>query len=126
MYLEPDSATQSAIMFQARQSGSQVYSINHTDHTPLRKRPICAHIETKLSGQDLQNALTQLDVWFRTNFARLGELAVKSDAGLVTAMPPLLGIIIQGHEWYLHLGLKVGDKVVSRCTSLSTALQTLK
>jgi hypothetical protein len=113
-------------MSQARQSGSQVYSINHTDHAPLRKRPICAHIETKLSGQDLQNALTQLGVWFRANFARLGELAVESDAEPVTGMPPLLGIIIQGHEWYLHLWFKVGDEVVSRCTSLSTALETPK
>ena len=51
-----------------------------------------------MSGQDLQNALTQLGIWFRANFAQLGELAVKSDAGLVTAMPLLLGIIIQGHE----------------------------
>ena len=65
-------------------------------------------------------------MWFRANFTRLGELAVESDAGSVTAMPPLLGIIIQGHEWYLHLGLKVRDEVVSRCTSLSTALETLK
>jgi len=126
MYLEPNSATQSAIMSQARQSGSQVYSINHTDYTPLRKRPICAHIETKLLGQDLQNTLTQLGVWFRANFARLGELAVKSDAGPVIAMPPLLGIIIQGYKWYLHLRLKVKDEVISRCTSLSTALETLK
>jgi hypothetical protein len=100
--------------------------INHTDYAPLRKRPICAHIETKLSGQDLQNAVTQRGVWFRANFTRLDELAVELDAGPVTAMPPLLGIIIQGYKWYLHLGLKVGDEVVSRCTSLSTTLETLK
>ena len=50
----------------------------------LGKRPICAHVETKLSGQDLQNALTRLGIWFKAYFARLGELAVESDARPVT------------------------------------------
>jgi hypothetical protein len=43
-----------------RQRSSQVYSIDRTDHTLLGKSPICAHIETRLSGQDVQNALAQL------------------------------------------------------------------
>ncbi|CAH0035991.1 unnamed protein product [Clonostachys rhizophaga] len=102
-------------------------ALNHTDYHPLRCRPVAFSIETKRTGENWEVAKLQLGTWLSAQWQflqRLVELRQKGavskrgdgDAGhgvAVHQLPPfLLGIIIQGHDWYLVLSTREKNQTI--------------
>lgn len=73
-------------------------SINHTDFAPLRACPISVSIETKLTGEDWQSAMSQQTVWLSAHWNRLNRLTNDSQPAR-DELCFLPAIIVQGHDW---------------------------
>lgn len=84
-------------------------SINHTTYGPLRQKPIAFPIETKLTGEGLTSAKTQLLVWMEGHWNLLNYLASrrKTKPELLQFLP---GIIVQGHDWYFVASTEKWDE----------------
>ena len=83
--------------------------INHTSFEPVRYRPIVVSIETKVAGNE-NDATTQLSIWVVAHFKRLQKIMQRS--GVVSEMPVLPLINIQGNEWFTRLAIQKGNKTV--------------
>lgn len=71
-------------------------SINHTDFTPLQKRPIAISVETKRTNENLQRANIQMGVWQGAQWRVLEQLAGPEALAKLEFLPAL---VVQGHEW---------------------------
>src|SRR5205814_9912247 len=89
-----------------------VESINQTDYTPLRLRPVAVSIETNTPDGMEREGKTQLCVW-----AAAHVLRVRSLAGLdkVDITFPL--VLVVGSTWTLFFLTDQGDELVSFCSS---------
>ncbi|KPM45272.1 hypothetical protein AK830_g1304 [Neonectria ditissima] len=101
---------------------------NHTDHYPLRDRPIALSIETKKTGEGWENARLQLGVWQAAHWNFLRHLLGLTQQRIRLATEPpqdpatriddlqlpdfLPGIIIQGHDWHLVITSPEGKKTI--------------
>ncbi|KAK7424513.1 hypothetical protein QQX98_000478 [Neonectria punicea] len=101
---------------------------NHTDHYPLRDRPIALSIETKKTGEGWENARLQLGVWQAAHWNFLRHLLglAQQRMSITTGsrhdsisetdnlqLPSFLpGIIIQGHDWHLVITSPEGKKTI--------------
>lgn len=98
--------------------------INHTDYSPLRRRPIVLSAESKKPGEGYKDAQIQLGVWQAAQWALL-ESMLASRATHSTLIPFLPALIIQGHEWSFAATTKSGRHTVcilsvvsvSQCTA---------
>ncbi|TQN64471.1 hypothetical protein CSHISOI_10955, partial [Colletotrichum shisoi] len=89
---------------------TQTPSINHTEYGALRTHPIGLSIETKLQGEGLSIAETQLLTWHANQWRMLDRLM----AGTVPRMPLidfLPSIIVQGNDWLFVASTRNGDEV---------------
>ncbi|KAI0412937.1 hypothetical protein F5X98DRAFT_366952 [Xylaria grammica] len=106
-------------------AGAGAY-LNHTDYHALRRRPIVLSAESKRPGEDLRNAQLQLSVWQAAQWRVLmeqvgaagGEEGVcgkeggGGEGGVVTMIPFLPALIIQGHDWYFAATTRSGGKTI--------------
>lgn len=83
--------------------------INHTSFEPVRYRPIVVSIETKVAGNE-NVAITQLSIWVVAHFKRLQKIMQLS--GVVSEMPVLPLINVQGDEWFTRLAVQKGNETV--------------
>lgn len=83
--------------------------INQTSFEPVRYRPIVVSIETKVAGNE-NEATTQLSIWAVAHFKRLQKLMQRS--GVVSEMPVLPLINVQGDEWFTRLAVQRGNETV--------------
>lgn len=98
--------------------------INHTDYSPLRRRPIVLSAESKKPGEGYKDAQIQLSVWQAAQWALLESLLASrpTQSALIPFLPAL---IIQGHEWSFAATTKSGRHTVcilsivsmSQCTT---------
>jgi hypothetical protein len=130
VYIEPrnDNSDTGASIIAALRDTLPCAVFNHTNHYPLRDRPIALSIETKKTGEDWENARLQLGVWeaARWNFLRHLLSLVQQPNQVETGvghdstsqadslqLPEFLpGIIIQGHDWHLVITSAEGKKTV--------------
>ncbi|RWA05846.1 hypothetical protein EKO27_g9249, partial [Xylaria grammica] len=106
-------------------AGAGAY-LNHTDYHALRRRPIVLSAESKRPGEGLRNAQLQLSVWQAAQWRVLieqvgaagGEEGVcgkeggGGEGGVVTMIPFLPALIIQGHDWYFAATTRAGGKTI--------------
>lgn len=86
------------------------FSINHTDYEPLRYLPIAISIKTKSpDGSEMEGSL-QMGVWHAAQWNMLQTMERDEDRPLEF----LLGIIIVGHEWFLAVTTREGNKTVGQ------------
>jgi hypothetical protein len=78
-------------------------SINHTSANYLKLTPIAVSIETKKERSDEGGAMQQLGTWVAAQFALLRFLV-----GEGGALPPLILVTVQGHEWKVMVATSTG------------------
>jgi hypothetical protein len=74
-------------------------SANPTLHAPTRFVPTAVHIETKLTGEGMREAQSQLFSWLKRHVAKLRELLALAGHPGDSLIPALPIIIVQGHDW---------------------------
>lgn len=94
-YVKPDTVMMNAIQEMSIADSTSLFSVNQTLYAPLRTRPISVNIETKLTGQNWDEAMMQVGIWTAAQFSRLEQLVDRTDVTL----PFIPIIIIQGHDW---------------------------
>jgi hypothetical protein len=116
IHIKPDSEMVERMRELAAANPEYPFSINHTNHAPLRSQPIGVNIETKLTGTGCDVANVQLGVWVAAQFTRLEQLMLA--AGRDTRNTPGIPlIIIQGHNWnFLAATRNLDRKTVSNPT----------
>ncbi|OHF04589.1 hypothetical protein CORC01_00060 [Colletotrichum orchidophilum] len=108
--IRPDALATIAIQSIRDQDALANQSINHTDFPPLQARPIALSIETKIHGEGMNNAETQLVTWHAAQWQSLDRLVGRAEPTM--QLPDFRpGIIIQGHEWFFVASTKRGDQV---------------
>ncbi|KAK1973953.1 hypothetical protein LZ30DRAFT_787392 [Colletotrichum cereale] len=108
--IEPDKAAAAAIKTALQDDETLGYSINHTDFYPLRTRPIALSIETKVHGEGLATAESQLLTWHLNQWRVLERLVERTTPR--QPLPEFLpGVIVQGHDWSLVASTKTDDCV---------------
>lgn len=123
MHVEPSNRFRMAVRERAQLSTVSM-SVNHTLHDPLRCCPIGVSIETKHTGQNWDNAMTQVGIWTAAQFNKLEELVTETDKfsaqqGLSrdkseSSLPFLPVIIVQGHDWHFLVAVRdPGQQTVS-------------
>lgn len=93
VHIMPDDAEKYAIDAVRRMRPAS--SINHTDWGHLTSRPIVLSIETKLDGEDLTTAITQIATWQAAHWRSL--VFEKTSLPDIDFLP---GLVVQGHQWY--------------------------
>ncbi|KAI1419799.1 hypothetical protein F5Y12DRAFT_788752 [Xylaria sp. FL1777] len=92
------------------------YNINHTDHYPLRHKPVVLSVNSEKPGEGLKEAQVQLSVWHGAQWALLESLIEinKGDGKDATQLlvPFLPALIIQGHEWSFAATTRSGKQTV--------------
>ncbi|KAI0105485.1 hypothetical protein GGR51DRAFT_190560 [Nemania sp. FL0031] len=92
------------------------YNINHTDHYPLRQKPIVLSAGSRKPGEGFKEAQVQLSVWQGAQWALLESLIeiTKGDGKGATQplIPFLPALIIQGHEWSFAATTRSGKQTV--------------
>ncbi|KAH7115341.1 hypothetical protein B0J13DRAFT_514709 [Dactylonectria estremocensis] len=130
VYIDPcnDDSNKSVSIIAALRDTLPCAVFNHTDHYPLRDRPIALSIETKKTGEGWENARLQLGVWQAAHWNFLRHLLGLAQRRSRVATGPghdsvlqidslqlpdfLPGIIIQGHDWHLVITSPEGKKAV--------------
>jgi len=74
-------------------------AVNPTLHEPTRFVPTTVHIETKLTGEGMREAQSQLLHWLPRHIAKLRELLARAGKPENTPIPVLPVLVVQGHEW---------------------------
>lgn len=108
IHIEPSERFRRALRERAQRSALPM-SANHTLHEPLRWRPIGVSIETKHTGQNWDEAITQVGIWTAAQLTKLEELIKEASEiadergeasqGLEVSLPFLPIIIVLGHDW---------------------------
>ena len=123
IHVEPSDRFRMAVHERA-QFSTRSMSVNHTLHEPLRWCPIGVSIETKLTGQNWDEAMAQMGVWTAAQFNKLEELITEADElseqqGISRdktefSLPFLPIIIVQGHHWHFLAAIRTpGQQTVS-------------
>ncbi|OQN95429.1 hypothetical protein B0A48_18486 [Cryoendolithus antarcticus] len=89
-----------------------IKSLNQTTYAPLRAAPIVVNIETKLEGQNWDDAQHQWTIWVAAQIAQINILLTEAGHGpdQVSLLPfPLF--ITQGPDWFF-LVAEAGDPIV--------------
>ncbi|KPM40568.1 hypothetical protein AK830_g5986 [Neonectria ditissima] len=92
-------------------------SINHTEYSPLTRRPISVSIESKSPNGSPDKALAQLAIWAASHFERLRGLrdakrrrqGLPSEGCIPMALPLLLAI---GSSWRLYFAVDTDRDIV--------------
>ncbi|KAF7554803.1 hypothetical protein G7Z17_g2641 [Cylindrodendrum hubeiense] len=93
-------------------------SINHTEYSPLTRRPISVSIESKAPSGSPDKALAQLSIWAASHFERLRRLRdvkrrqqgdAATEACIPMALPLLLAI---GSSWRLYFAVDTDRDIV--------------
>ncbi|KAL5611119.1 hypothetical protein FOBRF1_007236 [Fusarium oxysporum] len=71
-------------------------TVNHTDFSPLQKRPVTVSIETKRANESLGKATLQMSVWHAAQWRLLEELAGPAALDKLGFLP---GVFVQGDKW---------------------------
>ncbi|KAF2835750.1 hypothetical protein M501DRAFT_1019737 [Patellaria atrata CBS 101060] len=135
IHIEPPERLKELI--EEHRRGKMDTSINHTLYGPLCARPIGVNIETKRTGEDLEDAKYKLQIWCASQYAKMDELmerwkAVKGDdtdggnedAGAKKLeLPPLYNIIVQGHDWSFLIAVRHINKRDQKETILYSTFQ---
>jgi hypothetical protein len=74
-------------------------AVNPTLHAPTRFVPTTVHIETKLTGEGMREAQSQLLHWLPRHIAKLRELLALAGQPENTPIPVLPFLVVQGHDW---------------------------
>ncbi|RSL96432.1 hypothetical protein CDV31_013468 [Fusarium ambrosium] len=114
LLVEPIKGTNAADYLSRKSQLSPHQSINHTDFAPLRACPISVSIETKLTGEEWQSAMSQQTVWLSAHWNCLDRLT--NDSQLARdELCFLPAIIVQGHDW-TFLAATRGDLLHGRAS----------
>jgi hypothetical protein len=74
-------------------------AVNPTLHAPTRFVPTTVHIETKLTGEGMREAQSQLLHWLPRHIAKLREMLALAGQPENTPIPVLPVLVVQGHDW---------------------------
>jgi hypothetical protein len=74
-------------------------AVNPTLHAPTRFVPTTVHIETKLTGEGMREAQSQLLHWLPRHIAKLRELLALAGQPEYTPIPVPPILVVQGHDW---------------------------
>lgn len=94
IYIEPPEGDLAAQRLHALSRRSIGFSVNHTDYSPLCRRPIAVSAESKKPGEHLAEAHLQVTVWQDAQWSLLTSQASSADM-----IPFLPSLVIQGHDW---------------------------
>jgi hypothetical protein len=112
--LDPDDEMYEKILCVIQNQPYGLQTINQTNFTPVRFRPIAISIETKTPNAPEEDAMIQLGMWVAAHFKRM---RIFSHEKLVTPTLPLL--YVSGAQWSLLFAIDRGKHVV--CPSIRTS-----
>lgn len=123
IHVEPSDRFRMAVRERAQLSTASM-SVNNTLHEPLRCCPIGVSIETKLTGENWDEAMAQVGIWTAAQFNKLEELIAEADKisdqqgfsrdKSEPSLPFLPIIIVQGHDWHFLVAVRnPGQQTVS-------------
>ncbi|UPK95165.1 hypothetical protein LCI18_006100 [Fusarium solani-melongenae] len=124
LLVEPIQGSDAADYLSKKSQLSPHESINHTDFVPLRACPISVSIETKLSGEEWQSAMSQQTVWLSAHWNCLERLTNNSQLAR-DELCFLPAIIVQGHDW-TFLAATRGDVCFGSTDGLRGICQIIK
>ena len=112
--LKPDATTRQAYRTLPPLKDTLVKSWNHvTRHSRLCTAPIALNIETKAPNKSWTDGKPQIALWTDAWLRRLSLLPGARD-NLGKPWPAIPLLIAQGHDWYLIIIQREGDKTVFR------------
>ncbi|KAL4935708.1 hypothetical protein BDV06DRAFT_217228 [Aspergillus oleicola] len=90
------------------------YTLSFTCHAFTKRILLFSGMEVKLDKGSKKEALAQLAIWLAASLERirqLGEQVKGKGKDSANWLQPTIGITIIGHDWYMYLAYKVGNKV---------------
>jgi hypothetical protein len=112
--LVPNDEIYKQILLLIRNQPYGLQTINQTNYTPVRFRPIAISIETKTPNAPEEEAKVQLGIWVAAYFDRIRMFSYEKP---VTLTLPLL--YVSGAHWFLLFACDRGQHVV--CSSIRTS-----
>ncbi|KAH7203095.1 uncharacterized protein BKA55DRAFT_531226 [Fusarium redolens] len=111
-------------------------TVNHTDFERLQFRPIVLSIETKGPAPRLDTAEVQMGVWHAAQWKFLrstvlaslhsSEEAEKQADEILSRLPFIPGVIVQGHRWYFVLSTWHGSRTTFWAERLFRSTQSYR